>query len=178
MFKHNNAHNVLYSGYQEAVPRDPGLYVQITNCTFNNNGSSISLFNIAEIIFQKLIFQVNEESIGFIPWTVGTIRITKGQIVRISHSHFSSMKKRPLIIEFIQYSFKNQTYHLKTLLTDFRDDSDYVTSNQSQFLQKAKELGFIRIDHEISVTVNEEETEFASSMHIYYFECPKLWQPA
>ena len=164
LFKHNNAHNVLYAGYQEDVPGPPGLYVQITNCTFNNNGSSISLFNIAEILLQKLVFQVNEENAYYPLLTAGPIRITKGKIVRISHSHFISNKKAPLSVEFIQYRFMNQRYHLKTLLTNFSDGSDCVLSNDSKFLAKAKAFGFILVDHEISV--NEEETGFALSKYI------------
>ena len=166
VFLHNNAHKVLHAGYQEDVPGPAGLYVQITNCTFDNNGSSISLFNIAEILFQKVVFQVNVESIALQPWTAGTIRITKGKFVRISNSHFISKKKAPSSIEFIQYSFKHQTYHLKTLLTNFSDGSDCVFSNDSKFLTKAKAFGFILVDHEISLTVNEEETGYASSKYI------------
>ena len=111
LFKDNKADNVLYVSYQEEVPGTPGLYVQIINSTFNNKASSISIFNVAEIIFQRLVFYANKENVSLYPFPsfiAGIVTIKKGEIMRISHSHFISRmisgQKAPLAIEFVQYT--------------------------------------------------------------------------
>ena len=135
-------------------------YVQIHNCSFNNTGSSIKLTNIPTVNIQDVLFQVYIKKRFYNP---GTLTIMKGQFIRIAFSYFVSSPDNPVQINFIQYSFLKQHMQLLTCQTNLSDDKDFLATNAENFLHKATSLGFIKIDHQVSVKVQQEETGFASS---------------
>ena len=159
-FFFNTADNAISSENKESLS-----YVQIHNYSFNNTGSSIKLANIPTVNIQNVIFQVHIKKRFYNP---GTLTIIKGQFIRIAFLYFVSNPENPVQINFIHYSFLKQHMQLLTCQTNLSDYKDFLKTNAENFLHKATSVGFIKIDHQVAVKVQLEETGLASSKCIIY----------
>ena len=154
-FLFNIADNVVLSENKVS-----SSYVQIHSCHFNNSGSSIKLINTPIVNIVNVFFQVHIKRYYY---NSGTLTIIKGHFIRIAFSYFVSSQENPMQINFIQYSFLKQHMQLLTYQTNLSDGKVFLETNAEDFLQKATSVGFIKIDHEVAVRVQQEETGFASS---------------
>ena len=140
----------------ESQSTSPLKYMAIKECVFNNNKGEISIFNIADVFIENSQIQKHSNSINS-----NVIVLTQPKIVRIGYSSFNSSKKAPLLIKFVQNGWEKKTIALKTLKSTFNDGNHVIQSDSGNFLEEAKEHGFIRIAS--GTDVNAEETVYASS---------------
>lgn len=130
--------------------------MQITDCTFENEGASIEFNNIADINIKGSFFQIKPAFL-----VNGYITFINAHTVRIINSHFNSSTKPPTQIYFEQKSFLWQTMKLRTLKSSFTSETQKIESSSEDFLKKVEASKMIKVDFAVKMDVLE--TKYASS---------------
>ena len=153
-FLGNTADHILFTESQSSSPQK---YIVMENCMFDNYKGEITISSIANVVFENSNLYISNNS-----WIV----LSQPKTVRMAFSLFVSLNEAPLL-KFERKSWKKRAAELKTLDTTFRDRSHLLKSDSENFLEEARELGFIHIG--AGVDVNVEETHYASSKYIIHF---------
>ena len=138
-------------------------YLQISECTFDNEASPFQAQNLADINIQNSHFKVGK---GFDTFP-GYIDIIKPLTVRIAASNFISSNASLTQIHFEQYGSSAQEFSLLTMGSTFSDGIHTVSSYSEDFMKRVQSLKFLKVDYK--VTVQQRETEYASSEYSLLF---------
>ena len=153
----NTADHILFTESQYSSPQK---YIAIEHCTFDNHKGEITISNIANVVFEKSHLYIGNNS-----WISDAIVLSQPKTVRIAFSLFFSLKEAHLL-RFQRKGWKKRTAELKTLNTTFRNRNHILKSDSENFLEEARELGFIHIG--AGVNVNVVENQYASSKYIHF----------
>ena len=136
----------------------PSGYVQINNCTFDNDAQCMYILNVAVIVIQNSVFRIHKKA-----WPSPSVLIQLTKRILIAHSQFESYPKAKPLIEVQHYYAKiEKGVELKTLKSNFTNGEKCTESNSEDFMKNSTRLGFISISFGVSVEV--QETKYGSSM--------------
>ena len=154
LFRHNVVLSVLYVSSEEVLPHS---YLQLYNCSFKYNqvfGVAVEARYLVDVIFDKVSDQSWEDDEG--------ISVECVKTVRIQDSMFSGGLDFQFYFLCDTFSlFPQCSTKLLTLQSNFSNTKGTLETNTIHFLNKAKSMGVI--DFEDDITVRQEETKYASS---------------
>ena len=144
-------------------PAGPRLgYVQINNCTFDNDAQCLYILNVAVIIIQNSAFRIPKIAKSMWPTTSIFIQLTKR--ILIAYSQFETYPEAWPIMEIPQYNaIIEKGVELLTLKSNFTNGKEVTESDSEDFMKNSTRLGFITIGRGVNVEV--QETKYASSMY-------------
>ena len=155
----NNAVAVPIKGSSPAGPRSG--YVQIKNCTFDNDERCLYFLNVSVINIQNSVFRIHKIAKSVWPKAAILIQLTKR--ILIAYSQFETYPKAWPLIEIPQYNalIENGVEFL-TLKSNITNGKEFIESDSEDFMKNSTRLGFITIGRGVNVEV--QETKYASSM--------------
>ena len=158
----NNAVEVPIKGSSPAGPRSG--YVQIKNCTFDNDARCLYFLNVAVINIENSVFRI--QKIAKIVWPKIAIFIQLTKRILIAYSQFETYPKAWPLIEIPQYnSLIENGIEFLTLKSNITNGEEFIESDSEDFMKNSTRLGFIIIGSGVNVEV--QETKYASSMYHY-----------
>ena len=152
-----NIHNCTLSSIKiQGTAYDTGLYhVSVHNSILYS--TSFELAEVEDINIDRSVFKESK------------IDLNRFQNLRIANTGFRTNDKYGYSIRFpTYYPFEKESTDFKTFEIEFKKGNLSVKSNETGFMERAEQLGFLSADE--GRFPRHNETAFASSKHVPYIE--------